>query len=407
MVKDLAARLTDRSNPKWTDWKWQQRHSVKDLFALAGYFQNIDPGFFYNLKEYSQGLKFKITPYILSQLDPLLTKEELVESPWFHQFFPLGEVYRKGTDAFDGTDNWEAPEEFPTSLLHHKYTNRVVVRFSECMSYCNFCFEALRVLEEKPEGTNLIDMPWSRQKKKNWSWNEWKVSLEYLKNHPEVEEAVLSGGEPLLQSDERLDRILKDLSEIETVRFKRIHTRTLTLNPYRFTDGLLDVLDRYSINDVTFGILHPSELTDDFRMVVQRIRRTVAPILGAHIPLLKNVNADTETLRELFLGLYELNIKPYYLLHSMPHTPYADKQRLSVKDGIRLVKPLKRHISNVAFPEYILAHYDGKVTVPFELDGTPEFQYCRDDKGNPVVRFLNWKGDWVEYPDAEDMVVSP
>jgi lysine 2,3-aminomutase len=68
------------------------------------------------------------------------------------------------------------------------------------------------------------------------------------------------------------------------------------------------------------------------------------------------------------------------------------------------MKRLKRHKSNIALPEYIIAHYNGKITVPLELDGTPEFRYSKDGEGNPIVRFLNWKGNWVEYPDAKDVL---
>ncbi len=69
-----------------------------------------------------------------------------------------------------------------------------------------------------------------------------------------------------------------------------------------------------------------------------------------------------------------------------------------------MIKKLKRHKSNIAIPEYIVAHYNGKVTVPLEINGTPEFIYTKDKKGNPIVRFLNWKEKWVEYPDTEDTI---
>jgi lysine 2,3-aminomutase len=99
-----------------------------------------------------------------------------------------------------------------------------------------------------------------------------------------------------------------------------------------------------------------------------------------------------------------MNIKPYYLLHPMPHIPFADKQRISVKDGIRLIKPLWRAKSHIAVPEYLIVHKHGKRTVPLELNGTPEFQYTRDEDGNSIVRFKNWKDQWCEYPDCEDTI---
>ena len=164
---------------------------------------------------------------------------------------------------------------------------------------------------------------------------------------------------------------------------------------------------------MAFHVVHPSEITPEFEDAVYRIREgsgRYAPILTTHTPLLGNVNANAEILWELFGRLYELNVKPYYLIHTFPHTPFANQQRVSVRDGIRIMKKLKRHKSNIAVPEYIVPHYNGKVTVPLELNGTHEFRYTKDGFlgifGNPVVKFLNWKCKWVKYPDCEDTISS-
>ena len=133
-------------------------------------------------------------------------------------------------------------------------------------------------------------------------------------------------------------------------------------------------------------------------------RTSTGYMIVTHTPLLKGINDNAETLWELFGKLFENNIKPYYLLHTMPHTPYADQQRVSVRDGIRLMNKLKRHKSNIAIPEYVIVHYDGKQTVPLELGGTPEFQYDTDPNNHPIVRFLNWKRNWVNYPDCQDTI---
>ena len=68
------------------------------------------------------------------------------------------------------------------------------------------------------------------------------------------------------------------------------------------------------------------------------------------------------------------------------------------------MKKIKRYKSNIAIPEYVIVHYDGKQTVPLELSGTPEFQYTKDSEGNPIVKFLNWKEKWVNYPDCSDTI---
>ncbi len=392
----------DQSNPSWQNWKWQQQHVVSTAKDLQDYFTSINPAFFDTLFAPTQDkLKFQITPYLLSQIPPEITEEALRKHPYYLQFFPLGEIYSEGPDAYNGTDNWESPAEFPTSNLHHKYTNRALVRFRNCFGYCNFCFEALGTLEKNPA------------KEKLFISQDWEKSLQYLRDQPEIEEVVLSGGEPLLNSDSKLEKILKDISTLQTpdgkkkIRFKRIHTRVATFNPYRLTAELSKILAEYRVNEIAFNVAHPMEITADFEEAIGRLRESggrYAPFIAAHTPLLQGINDNAEILWELFSRLYENNIKPYYLLHTMPHTPFADRQRVSVRKGVELMKTLKRHKSNIALPEYVIVHYDGKQTVPLEINGTPEFQYTQDEQGNPIVRFLNWKGKWVEYPDVKNSI---
>ncbi len=398
----IAVDVGRNIDKMWSDWKWQQKNATKDVRLLESYFINIDSGFFQNLyKESGDRIKFQITPYVLYQIPKDISKEKILKNPWFRQFFPQGKLYTKGHDAYDGTDNWENPEEFPTKILHHKYDNRVLIRFRECLGYCSFCFEALGTLEKNP------------QERKKFSYGNWEKSLDYIRKHPKVEEVIFSGGEPLLNSDSKLENMLKDISEIKgkdekpKIKFKRMHIRALTINPFRITDNLVNIIKKYRINEIALNVAHPSELTPEFEEAVGRIKEGAgryAPLLVLHTPLLKGINDNTKTLWELFSKAYGMNIKPYYLLHSMPHTPFGDKQRVSVRDGIKLLKPLWRTKSHVALPEYIIVHYDGKKTVPLELNGTPEFQYTQNSEGNPIVKFRNWKNNWVEYPDVKDTI---
>lgn len=384
----------------WHSWNWQQQNAIRDVDELKSHFTRVKPEFFDDISRTSGGrLKFQMTPYMLEQIPANITQQELERNPWFLQFFPLGNIYTQGPDAYNGTDNWEKGPEFPTSNLHHKYTNRALVRFRNCLAYCNFCFEALGTLEKNPP---LL---------KVFKWNDWQKSLEYISKNPNIEEVILSGGEPLLLSDSKLENILRDISELRgedgkpKVRFKRIHTRVMTHNPYRVTEDFIRLLSLYRVNEIALNVAHPSEITEDVTEAVGKIRDGTgryAPMIATHTPLLRRVNDNTDTLWELFGKLFENNIKPYYLLHTMPHTPYANQQRVSVRDGVKLMKQLKRHKSNIAIPEYVIVHYDGKQTVPLEIGGTPEFQYTQDSNGNPIVKFLNWKGKWVEYPDTHD-----
>ncbi len=385
ITKELAGE-------NWKNWQWQQQHAVRTLDEVKEYFHNLPATTIDILfSESKDRLKFQMTPYMLSHIDPTSSEGSLRRNPWFLQFFPQGNIYREGHDAYDGTDNWERGHEFPTSNLQHKYTNRALIRFRNCFAYCNFCFESLGTLEKNPSEGKLFN------------WSDWEKSLEYIQSNPQIEEVILSGGEPLLNSDSRLEMILHDISQLSNIRFKRIHTRVLTHNPFRITNDLAEKIARYRVNEIALHVAHYDEVTSEFLEAVNTIRDTGgrnAPLFASHTPLLKGINNNAETLWRTFAKLYENNIKPYYLLHTMPHTPYANQQRVPVQEGVKLMKSLKRHKSNIALPEYVIVHYDGKQTVPLEVDGTPEFQYTTDCNRDPIVRFLNWKENWVEYPDA-------
>ena len=406
-IKKEKCVYPDREN-----WVLQQQNAIRNVLDLSEYFPNIAPEFWEQMHELikSNGLKFQITPYILSQFPRDLLLEELKNSTRFKQFFPPGEIYTSWWhDAYKIKDNREKLEEFPTSLLHHKYTNRALLRFRQCLGYCNFCFEAEWTLEEHPAKHKIVKL----------NEEEWQKSLKYIRDHPEIEEIIFSWWEPLLLSNEKLEKYFKDIDTIlkdpfgeKRIRFKRIHTRALTINPFRIDDEFVRILKEYKINDITFDVAHPDEITPEFIHAVEKIRFWAWPILAAHTPLLRGINVSeslqesVDTLWELFSRLYENNIKPYYLLHSMPHTPFADKQRVSVNDGIQIMKKLKRHKSNIALPEYIIPHDSGKITVPPERQVNAYFNHREDDKGNPIIKFVNRKGKRVEYPDIKDVITK-
>src|SRR3989344_7356542 len=224
--------LVNKRDREWANWIWQQQHAVRDVRDLKHYFTNVPGSFFDRL--HNDRLKFQVTPYLLSQIPEDITQGKLERDPFFLQFFPLGQLYTEGHDSYDGTDNWEKSEERPTKNLQHKYTNRVVVRFRQCFGYCNFCFESLGTLEKRPSDDKLF------------LWGDWEKSLDYIRTHPEIEEVILTGGEPLLVSNARLEQILSDLSFMKNsdgaskVKFKRIHTRVMNFIPYRVDDKLIE-----------------------------------------------------------------------------------------------------------------------------------------------------------------------
>ncbi len=370
-------------NEHWMDWKWQQKHAISSIDGLIDRFPNLPSTFLSDLEKYGAHLRFKLTPYLLSLIQLDAKGNPLVNDPILNQFIPLSNGKTTNNTSKNLLENWELPEDMITPILQHKHKNRVLFRIqNSCLSYCMYCFEAKRVLEKNSD-------------KKSFRTNYLSKSLSYIRNSSEVEEVIISGGEPLVLSNEKLADILKEICGIKHIKSIRIHTRALTHNPFRIDDGLIDLLSDKKVNCVNIHVVHPNEISAEFKNAVQKLQKTNVLIL-AHTPLLKDINNNSEILKDLFMKLYTLSIKPYYLLHAMPETILSNKFRTSILDGVNLMRNLKRYYSNPAMPEYIIVHKKGKQTVPLEPNSTPEFKY-----ENGQVKFKNWAGEWCIYTDQD------
>lgn len=354
------------------------------------------------------GFRFLITPYVAALVQKDARGNPLADDPVWRQVFPVfaresvtgngGEEHAAGGQNPAGVrpdeyskkaENWEIEEEMITPIAQHKYDNRVIIYTGDvCLGYCTYCFRSLQ--SNAPE-------------EKHGGRPHWEATMDAVKARPQVEEVILSGGDPLIFDNANLEAMLKDLRAIEHVKAIRIHTRAWLHNPYRMDEDFCALLKRYEVTEMGVHTIHPREITEDFVEAVERIRASgTKTMLLTDTPLVKGVNDDAAVLHEMFMELYTCGVKPYYLSHNMPNIPFANQQRTSVRKGLLLWNALKRKISNPAMPEYIITHRTGKKTVPECEQGTPDFRYEKNENGWPVVRFKDWKGDWQEYFDARD-----
>lgn len=369
---------------QWVDWKWQQRNSIQDESSLktacGGWHDDISQRITHNL----QNRKMRITPYYLKLILDTNHFSDLTQNPLWRQVVPFWS--EEGSTGYDGmTDNWELDNEMKTSICQHKYDNRVILRMiNTCNAYCQFCFEALRTLEMKSE-------------KSGSSRDIFKQSLDYINTNKEIEEVIFSGGDPLMLSDEKLKEHISALRRSNPTILIRIHTRALTFNPYRITDQFIETLKNNQVNSVGVHVCHPAELSNDFKTAIKKIQ-SVVPIVFSNMPFLKGVNDDEKILHELFIELYRLGVKPYYLYHYMPFSPGASEYKASVKEGIAIMSKLKRRISNIAMPEYVLPHSKGKFTVPL-INDADDFPRFENIDGKNYYRFTNWQGEHCFWED--------
>lgn len=371
---------------QWVDWHWQQTHAVRDTESLARVFPGLDSTIRARIDANSRRVRFQLTPYMLS-----LIRQESAGTPDLRD--PVWKLYVPTYDPPDEhepvasllADNWELPEDMINPILQHKYDNRVNFRIqNRCLAYCAYCFEAKRVLDRDSKVRGFRD-------------DLFLASLDYIRRNEGVREVVISGGEPLTLSNERLDAVLSAIRSIPQVLSVRIQTRAFTQNPFRVDEQFVQLLLKHDVTAIGVHVTHPAELSTEFQRALERLSRAGSrTLLLAQIPLLKNVNDSEQLLEQLFMELYAMKVKPYYLLHAMPETLGEDRFRTSVLRGVDIMTRLKRRISNPALPEYVIVHAKGKHTVPLEPQGTPEFQYLPDGR----VRFRNWRGEWCEYRDV-------
>ncbi|AYA40940.1 KamA family radical SAM protein [Xenorhabdus nematophila] len=383
-VVSQSQQLLPEFNKNWTDWRWQQKNALRDeeslRIACGGWNDEITRRIQQNL----QGQKMQITPYYLSKILTTSQSGDITTNPLWRQVVPFWNEEK--LNGYDGeSENWELKEEMKTPICQHKYDNRVILRMvNACNSYCQFCFEALRTLKVNSD-------------KSNAGRTSFQQSLEYIKNTPSVEEVILSGGDPLMLTDSKLDESLAAIREIREDLLIRVHSRALTFNPYRITDALLEILKKHRVNSFGVHICHPHELSEEFQHAVRCIQ-SVVPIVFSNMPFLRGINDNEEILHKLFISLYRIGVKPYYLYHFMPFSPGSSEYKASINDAIAIMGKLKRRVSNIALPEYVLPHMKGKFTVPL-FTNPGEMPYFETINGRRYYRFINWRNEQCEWLD--------
>lgn len=249
----------------------------------------------------------------------------------------------------------------------HRHRDRCLLMVTNvCAVHCRFCFRK-----------NLLDE----------NRADFEKSIEYIRNHEEIWEVVLSGGDPFMFTDHFMDLVIGKLREIPHVKMIRFHTRTPIVYPARVTDALVSILKKAAPYSVVFHVNHPREIAPDFCRTVTALQKSGAMLLSQSV-LLKGVNDNVEVLTDLFRSLVEVGIKPYYL-HHLDLATGTHHFRISVKAGKALYEKLQRTISGVCIPEYV-------IDVPGGFGKIPVTSFVEK---NGVYHSVNGEGKPVTYRD--------
>jgi lysine 2,3-aminomutase len=233
--------------------------------------------------------------------------------------------------------------------LTHRYPDRALWYLSHnCPVYCRFCTRKRKVGSPKETPTR----------------EDWNLSLEYLRNHEEIKEVILSGGDPMSLSNDSLVYIISSLKNISHISQIRIHTRFLVTLPQRFDEDFCSKMREFFPIYMVSHFNHPNEVTEEVAKSVQKLVTLGGIQVLNQSVLLKGINDTSEVLKSLFYKLVKVGIKPYYL-HQCDEIEGISGFKVDIKKGIELMKELRGNISGLCLPNYVqdLTGGGGKVTL--------------------------------------------
>ncbi|MFO8073275.1 MAG: lysine 2,3-aminomutase [Polyangia bacterium] len=322
-------------------WREQLRELITDPAELTELMSLSDPEL-RSIKRAAEQFPMAITPYYASLMDP-----EDRRCPIRMQAVPS--AHELSVDAADIEDPLAEDEDSPIPGVTHRYPDRVLVLVThQCSMFCRHCTRKRRVGDpDQRTSRSMLD-----------------DAIRYIESDENVRDVLLSGGDPFLLSDERLDELLGRLLAIDHVEVVRIGTRTPVVLPQRITPQLVEVLRRHVPIWVNTHFNHPRELTDESRRALAMMADAGIP-LGNQSVLLRDVNDCPLILRELFHGLVRNRVRPYYL-YQCDLSRGIEHFRTPVAKGIEIMEMLIGHTSGFAVPRYVVDAPGGGGKIPLQ-----------------------------------------
>lgn len=359
----------DVPDEQWNDWKWQVKNRVETVDDLKKYMQ-LTPEEEEGIGACLKTLRMAITPYYLSLMD-LNNPEDPVRK----QAIPTAaELYQSKADLLDPLHE---DTDSPVKGLTHRYPDRVLFLITDmCSMYCRHCTR--RRFAGHCDDSVAKD--------------QVDACIEYVRNHPEVRDVLLSGGDALLVSDERLEYIISELRKIPHVEIVRIGSRTPVVMPQRITQELCDMLKKYHPIWLNTHFNHPNEITEESAAACARLADAGIP-LGNQSVLLAGVNDCIHIMRRLMHGLVQMRVRPYYI-YQCDLSFGLEHFRTPVSKGIEIIEALRGHTSGYAVPTFVVDAPGGGGKTPvmpnYVISQTP---------GRVILR--NFEGVITTYTEPE------
>ncbi|HQK99280.1 MAG TPA: KamA family radical SAM protein [Smithellaceae bacterium] len=356
------------SRIEWFDWRWQLQHAIRDVQSLSAVISLSDSER-QALMHPSGDLPVAITPYYASLLsvdDP--------SSPLRRCVIPVVDecLHTKGEEE----DPLCEDADSPVPGIVHRYPDRVLFLVTDiCATYCRYCTRS-RIFGRQHQC--FIDTA------------KWEKALAYIESNPNIRDVLLSGGDPLTLSDDRLEWLLSRLKNIPHIEILRIGTKAPAVLPQRITPALVSMLKKYHPLWMSIHVTHPDELTPEMSAACIRLADAGIP-LGSQTVLLSGINDAVATMTRLVHALLQVRVRPYYLYQCDP-IPGSSHFRTPISKGLDIIKGLRGHTTGYAVPTYVVDAPGGGGKIPL----LPEYAIGWD-QGDLLMR--NYEGQVFRYPD--------
>ncbi len=347
-------------------WQKMIRESVHTVDELVEKF-NIDRKVAEDLDEFFQA---RINPYYLGLI-------RYPGDPIWLQCIPE----KIELDDFDAIEDPLMEEAMsPVSNITHRYPDRALFLVtSQCGIYCRFCTRKRKVGDYAKISMKGLE-----------------AAFNYLEEHTEIRDVILSGGDPLMLTDTMLEKILKRLRKIEHIEIIRLGTRMPVVLPHRITPKLCNMIKKYHPVYVNTHFNHPWEITDESSRACELLADNGVPV-GNQMVIMKDINDDPAIVKELLQKLLKIRVRPYYM-YMADETKGANHFRTSIETGMKIVEALRGHTSGLAIPHFVIDAPGGGGKIPL----LPNYVLHMDEEKIILRNYNNEVYSYKNYADKNN-----
>ena len=342
----------------WNDWRWQLRNSFTTLESLQN-IMDLTEDEIYAINRLKNRLPLRISPHFAS-----LIYDSKPGDPLRRTVIPSGDELI--TTEVEMSDPLNEMASSPVPGIVHRYPDRALFTVTQfCSSYCRYCTRSHSV-----------------GKLGHLTKGEWDRAFEYLREHTEIRDVIISGGDPLTMNDEKIEYLLSNLRSIKHIEMLRIGTKVPVVLPQRIDSKLVNMLHKYHPLYLSLHFTHPDEITPETKRACEMLADAGIP-LGSQTVLLNGINDNPVVMKNLMQKLLAIRVRPYYL-YQCDLIPGSSHFRTTIEKGIEIIENLRGHTSGYAVPQFVVDAPGGGGKIPvlpdYVVESGPEKWVLRNYK---------------------------